>query len=544
MPELHKGTDVEIPDNVPLSRFRNAIPNPKRYMKHNNVSISDVSEAAYTGDIDLLQDMLATGDEKVLYNGDVNVHVNSITSLMMASMAGQTECVELLLKAKADPHVRETMKYGQDPEDGRTAVDFAKGAGFDDITKLLEQAQKKESFGWYLPAGKTNNAKAYGCWQFDKKPEKGFYSKRLGAAELAGFDPMKYGTGPLPEEDVDGDYAGPGMAAPTRPALTNAPAAALPAIKYIPVGLLFPGQGSQYVGMLKNLTDIPKVAAMCKTAKEILGWDVLELCLKGPEDKLQETRYCQPCMYIAGLAGLEKLRADRKEAVDCFKATAGLSLGEYTALCAAGVLTFEDGLRLVKLRGEAMQQAAESSPQQMLSVAGLEKDKLLELCKESAKKAGPKEVCKISNELFPKGFSCGGTKKAIDLLKKAAEDAGALQAKMLKTSGAFHTELMQPAKETLAKALDEVLPRMQPPRHTVYMNSNAKPVKPGSDPKAIVQLLKDQLTNPVLWEPTVRKLIAEEGIKEFYEVGPMKQLKAMMKRIDAKMWNTTQNVEV
>mmetsp|Transcript_85318 Transcript_85318/g.222020 ORF Transcript_85318/g.222020 Transcript_85318/m.222020 type:complete len:540 (+) Transcript_85318:56-1675(+) len=539
MPEYHPGTDVVIPDNVPMSHFRNAIPNTKRYMKHNNVSISDVSEAAYTGDYDLLEEMLSTGDEKMLYNGDINAHVTSVTALMMAAMSGQLECVELLLKANADPHIKETMTYGQDPEDGRTALDFAKEAGYDDISEILEQAEKDYKYGWYLPAGKTNNAKMYRCWQWPSKPTRGFFSSRPGAAELAGFDPMKYGTGPLPEENETDDFVEPGaVSGASRPK----PVAGLPAgLPPIPVGLLFPGQGSQYVKMMSTVKDIPAVREMCTKANHILGYDVLELCLEGPEEMLEETRYCQPAMFLAGLAGIEKLKADREEAGTRFQACAGLSLGEYTALCAAGVFTFEDGLKLVKLRGEAMQEAAQQGKQLMLSVAGLDKMTLEQMCKECAKKAGG--VCQIANELFPKGFSCAGTDKAIIALKEAAEKRGALQAKLLKTSGAFHTELMGPARDELSKALDEALPRMSPPKHIVYSNVTAQPLKVGTDPKDVVQLLKQQLTSPVLWEPLARNMI-KAGITEFYEVGPMKQIKAMMKRIDPKVWNFTSNVEV
>merc|ERR1719436_1869365 len=222
---------------------------------------------------------------------------------------------------------------------------------------------------------------------------------------------------------------------------------------------------------------------------------------------------------------------------------AGLSLGEYTALCAAGVFSFEDGLRLVKLRGEAMQEAAQRTEQGMLSVAGLDKAKLEPLCKTAASENGPNGVCQIANELFPSGFSVGGTKKAIEALKTAAEGAGALQAKILKTGGGFHTPLMGPASEKLARALDEALPKMKSPLHTIWMNASAEPLHPGADPKVITELLKKQVTNPVLWEPSMKKVIGE-GISEFYEVGPMKQLKAMMKRIDPAAWKKTSNVEV
>merc|ERR1719336_3080904 len=153
-----------------------------------------------------------------------------------------------------------------------------------------------------------------------------------------------------------------------------------------------------------------------------------------------------------------------------------------------------------------MQEAAKIGKQAMISVAGLEKPKLSDLCIQAAK-------------------------------------GGALQAKILKTSGAFHTPLMKPAQEKLGKALDELLPKMKPPRFTVYMNATAAPMKPGTNPKEIIELMKKQLTSPVLWEPSVKAMI-KEGVSEFYEVGPMKQIKAMMKRIDSKVWGQTTNIEV
>jgi len=296
------------------------------------------------------------------------------------------------------------------------------------------------------------------------------------------------------------------------------------------------------VKMLSTTKDIPKVAEMIKTASGIVGVDLLDLALNGPETKLEQTKYCQPMMFLAGMAGLEKLKADKPDHATRFKICAGLSLGEYTALCAAGVFSFEDGLKLVALRGEYMQEAAAVGKQAMLSVAGLEKGVVDKLCKEALKKE-PNGVCQLANELFNKGYSYAGTETAILALKELAEGAGALQAKVLKTSGAFHTSLMAPAKEKLGKALDEMLPRMQPPKCFVYMNTTAQAMAPGTDPKLIVALLKDQVTSPVLWEPSVKAMI-KSGVTEYYEVGPMKQLKAMMKRIDNKVWQTTSNVEV
>merc|ERR1719443_243464 len=171
------------------------------------------------------------------------------------------------------------------------------------------------------------------------------------------------------------------------------PKSGAPRQKPLPIGLLFPRQGSQYVKMLADVKDIPAVKDMLVKAKKILGYDLLELCLTGPEAKLEETKYCQPAMFVAGLAGVEKLRMEKPEAVERAQAMAGLSLGEYTALTAAGVFTFEDGLKLVKLRGEAMHEATMSGNQGMLSVAGLDRADLTELCTRAQKSAGAGEVC-------------------------------------------------------------------------------------------------------------------------------------------------------
>lgn len=310
----------------------------------------------------------------------------------------------------------------------------------------------------------------------------------------------------------------------------------------LPVVLMFPGQGSQYVKMLEKVKDIPAVQDILQKSQTILGWDLLELCLQGPEAKLEETQYCQAVMFVAGLAGYEKLRLEKPQAVDSPMAVCGLSLGEYTALCVAGVIDFEDCLRLVKIRGEAMQEAAAMSKQLMLSVAGLELEHLTSLCEE-AKKSDPGCHCQIANSLFPKGYACGGSEVAIMALMELTKEAKALQSKVLKTSGAFHTPYMRPAQEKLAVALDEVLPRMKPPRCPVYMNVTGAPVAEGTDPSIIVQNLKLQLTENVKWETIMRRVI-QAGGKEFYEIGPMKQLKAMMKRIDADVWKTTSNIEV
>merc|ERR1719174_533744 len=150
---------------------------------------------------------------------------------------------------------------------------------------------------------------------------------------------------------------------------------------------MFPGQGSEYVKMLQGVKDVIAVQDMGKKASEILGYDLLEMCLKGPESSLEQTRYCQPAMFLGGLAAVEKLKLDKPDTFQRLQACAGLSLGEYTALCVAGVFDFEAGLKLVKLRGEIMQEEAKAAPQGMLSVAGLSQATLGQLCEEA--KSGP-----------------------------------------------------------------------------------------------------------------------------------------------------------
>mmetsp|Transcript_32161 Transcript_32161/g.60051 ORF Transcript_32161/g.60051 Transcript_32161/m.60051 type:complete len:569 (+) Transcript_32161:113-1819(+) len=324
--------------------------------------------------------------------------------------------------------------------------------------------------------------------------------------------------------------------------IANPPLKAKPPL---PVCLMFPGQGSQHVGMLKDVKDLPAVKAMLAEAKKILGWDVLELCLNGPDSKLAETKYCQPVMFIAGMAAVELMKAtDKKEQVERCKAVAGLSLGEYTAICAADILSFGDCLKLVKIRAEAMQKATALRPQSMASVAGLDRPTLEKICEKAiAADKGKEPVCQIANLLFPAGFTVAGTKDAITKMCELATKARCLQARVIKTGGAFHTSLMAPAESELSAAIDNLKDKMQPPRCSIYFNVNAKKVSAGADPSTFCDLMKKQLTSEVLWEPTVKQMIMD-GVKDFYECGPLKQLKSMIKRIDQDAFKRTENVMV
>jgi len=289
--------------------------------------------------------------------------------------------------------------------------------------------------------------------------------------------------------------------------------------------------------MLKSLQSLPEVKALLKICDDILDFSVLEKCLEGPDEELEQTNICQPVMFTANAAAIEKLRGDKPDRVERMQSVAGLSLGEYSALYAAGVFDFETGLRLVKKRGQVMQEAAKQVPQKMCSVAGLDKEKVLAVC-EQARSSSGEEVCTIANCLFSDGFAVAGAAAAIESFAELAKDAGATQAKILKTGGAFHTSLMNAAQPALIEALEAEKKNMKPPRCTVYMNTGPTKIGPATPISEIIALLGRQIVSPVEWDTAMREMV-KDGVTEFYECGPQKQLKAMMKRIDAGAWKGT-----
>lgn len=304
-----------------------------------------------------------------------------------------------------------------------------------------------------------------------------------------------------------------------------------------PVAFLFPGQGSQALGMLSTSSDLPAVKAMLATAQEVLGYDLLELTRDGPKSKLDDTRYSQPALFVAGLAAVEKLRTEQGEAaVAAASATAGLSLGEYTALVFAGALTFEDALKVVKVRAESMAHAASlGDPHGMLSVVGLSDADIADVVAAVNAKL-PDRVCKLANMLFPQGRVLSGHKDALEVALTLALEKGALKATPLAVSGAFHTELMAPAREALAAALETV--EFHEPRIPVFSNVTGKPFENAADIKA---KLPRQLVEPVRWEDEIRAVIAA-GKNKLFELGPGQQIKAMVRRIDQGAFGAFKNV--
>ncbi|HEY4761240.1 MAG TPA: ACP S-malonyltransferase [Thermoguttaceae bacterium] len=289
------------------------------------------------------------------------------------------------------------------------------------------------------------------------------------------------------------------------------------------IAFLFPGQGAQMVGMGQRLAEsLPAVGRLYDRAGEILGYDLAKLCFEGPADQLDSTVFSQPSLFVTSLAALESLRAQSPDVVLSCEATAGLSLGEYTAMVFAGVMDFDDGLILVQKRGVAMQEAADTTPSGMVSILGLELVEVQSLCE----KARNGEILEVANLLCPGNIVISGTNAACERAADLTQSFGAMKAVPLAVAGAFHTQIMQPAVEQLDQAL-AVVP-MHKPRIPVISNCDARP---HDDPEEIRSLLMRQVLHPVLWEDSMRYLI-QQGFTQFYEVGPGRVLRGLLRRID------------
>jgi [acyl-carrier-protein] S-malonyltransferase len=289
---------------------------------------------------------------------------------------------------------------------------------------------------------------------------------------------------------------------------------------------LFPGQGAQAVGMGRQLAEtLPAARALYDRANQILGYDLAKLCFEGPAEQLDSTVHSQPALFVTSLVGLEFLKANQPDVIASAAATAGLSLGEYTALVFAGVMSFEDGLRVVQQRGRAMQDAADAVPSGMVSILGMEAAKIEELCSQAR---GPGEVLQIANYLCPGNIVVSGHKAACAKVAELATAAGAMKTIPLAVAGAFHTPIMQPAVAKLTAALAGV--KLNSPRIPVVSNVDAAV---HSDPEEIRSLLVKQLVSPVRWEDSQRYLLAQ-GYGPHWEIGPGRVLRGLLKRIERK----------
>jgi len=289
------------------------------------------------------------------------------------------------------------------------------------------------------------------------------------------------------------------------------------------VAFLFPGQGAQTVGMGAAIcAKVPEARALFDRASSVLGYDLFRLCTEGPAAELDSTVHSQPALFVASLAALEQLKKNAPELVEGCTAAAGLSLGEYTALVFAGAMEFEAGLRVVQERGRAMQDAADATSSGMVSVLGMERDQVESLCME----ARDGDTLEIANLLCPGNIVISGHTGACERIADLATAAGAMKVIPLAVAGAFHTSLMQSAVERLRKALADVT--MNKPRIPVISNVDARP---HDDPNEIRELLIRQVCSQVRWEDSMRYLLDEQDITQFYELGPGRVLCGLLKRI-------------
>lgn len=288
---------------------------------------------------------------------------------------------------------------------------------------------------------------------------------------------------------------------------------------------IFPGQGAQVVGMGSDVAQrFPQASGIFDKANDIVGYDLKTICFEGPQDKLNSTTISQPAIFVTSAAILEVLRTNDSTSNIKPDVTAGLSLGEYSALYAAGRMSFEDALNLVQKRGDAMQAAADASDGGMVTLLKMDDDKLNELIAEAAQG----ELLVAANFNCPGQTVISGTSEACQRAADLADKYGALKAIVLNVAGAFHSDMMSPAAESLTSALaqtliaDEAMPTLA--------NINAKYY---TDADSVRDGLAKQLTQSILWQKSMECLL-EEGIEKYYEIGPGRVLTSLMKKINRK----------
>ena len=284
---------------------------------------------------------------------------------------------------------------------------------------------------------------------------------------------------------------------------------------------LFPGQGSQTVGMGQDVYNADaRIQELYDKAGAALGFDLVDISFNGPQEKLNQTQYTQPALFVHSMALMllvdeHDLKAD---------AVAGHSLGEYTALTAASALAFSDALMLVKKRGELMGRAGEIAKGTMAAIIGLDEQEVAELCALVQKQNG--EIVQVANVNSPSQTVISGSVAGVDAAMQAARDKKAKRVVPLPVSGAFHSPLMQPAADSFGDVLQSM--PMQAAEVPVYSNASARPSK---DATVLLDAINRQMTSPVLWSQSIKNMI-EDGIDHFYEIGSGAVLAGLVKRID------------
>ncbi|KAM5289164.1 malonyl-CoA-acyl carrier protein transacylase, mitochondrial [Ctenodactylus gundi] len=310
--------------------------------------------------------------------------------------------------------------------------------------------------------------------------------------------------------------------------------------------LLFPGQGSQLVGMGRGLLGYPRVRELYDAARRVLGYDLLELSLRGPQGDLDRTVHCQPAVFVASLAAVEKLHHLQPEVIENCVAAAGFSVGEFAALVFAGAMEFSEGLYAVKVRAEAMQVASEAVPSGMLSVLGKPQSKFSFACQEAREHCealGIKSpVCEVSSYLFPHCRVISGHQEALQFLQKNSSRYQFQRTRMLPVSGAFHTRLMEPAVEPLAQVLKAI--NIRKPLVSVHSNVDGNRYM---HPRHIRKLLGRQVVSPVQWEQTMHAIYQRKRGTAFprtFEVGPGQQLGSILRSCNLQAWKSYSHVDV
>ncbi|HLW39190.1 MAG TPA: ACP S-malonyltransferase [Brumimicrobium sp.] len=290
---------------------------------------------------------------------------------------------------------------------------------------------------------------------------------------------------------------------------------------------VFPGQGAQFIGMGKDLYDASPVAKeLFEKANEILGFNITEIMFNGTDEELKETKVTQPAVFLHSTI-LAKVLGDKFQP----NMVAGHSLGEFSALVASGVLSFEDGLKLVYQRAMAMQEACETEPSTMAAILGMEDEAVEQICESID------EVVVAANYNCPGQLVISGSEKGIDLAIEKATEAGAKRALKLAVGGAFHSPLMEPAREKLATAIENT--SFSVGICPIYQNVTAAAV---TDVNEIKKNLIAQLTAPVRWTQTMNQMIAD-GCEEVIEVGPGKVLQGLFKKVDRKFATSSAEIE-
>lgn len=285
------------------------------------------------------------------------------------------------------------------------------------------------------------------------------------------------------------------------------------------IAAVFPGQGAQYVGMGRDIYLGSQTAReIFQKADDILGFKISKLCFEGPAGILKSTSNAQPAIFITSIVALSLLL----ERGFSFSMTAGLSLGEYTALVASGAMDFETGLKLTRARGELMEEAAKKRPGIMASIIGLSLNQVEEICEEARKRG----VVQVANINCPGQIVVSGEEEGVKEAIRLSNLIGAKRTVILEVSGPFHSSLMKEAAEGLEKVLSEV--HIGNPQIPFYSNTTGDKVWDGEE---IKRLLVEQMTKPVLWETIVRNMV-RDGAQAFLEIGPGRVLTGLIKRTE------------